>query len=235
MTSAAVDVARLDILGAVEVRGLLHALGFDPGERRLAELSPPQKSRQLNKRRRPRRGVEGLLDNVGFQPEARQTRLIVEWLEPACLAIFRVLPCVMALGIDPGVLMTTPSNWSSVILRGVLRRGPSNSLSRRFSMKRRQRCGNSRVRILPGWIPRNLCPGVLPGGSEGRGRGDQPTERVLDDDIANLVEAEIEASLVNERVVEAAQQHQSTEWVGRPRQAKDPGRLQVRLCGSPGG
>ncbi len=35
-------LAAYDILGAVDVRGLLRALGFDPGERRLAELEPPR-------------------------------------------------------------------------------------------------------------------------------------------------------------------------------------------------
>src|SRR5690606_24553614 len=36
-------LAAFDILGAIDVRGLLRALGFDPGARRLAELGPPQK------------------------------------------------------------------------------------------------------------------------------------------------------------------------------------------------
>lgn len=38
-----------DILGAMDVRALLRALGFDPGARRLAELGAPQKTKQLNK------------------------------------------------------------------------------------------------------------------------------------------------------------------------------------------
>lgn len=38
-----------DIIGAVDVRGLLRALNFDPGTRRLAELGPPQKSKTLNR------------------------------------------------------------------------------------------------------------------------------------------------------------------------------------------
>ena len=41
-----------EIIGAVGVRALLRALGVDPGERRLAELGPPQKTRQLNRRGR---------------------------------------------------------------------------------------------------------------------------------------------------------------------------------------
>ncbi len=48
-------IARLadyEIIGAVEIRALLRALAVDPGERRLAELGPPQKTRQLNRRGR---------------------------------------------------------------------------------------------------------------------------------------------------------------------------------------
>ncbi len=45
-------LARFKVLGAVEVRTLLRALDVDPGERRLAELGPPQKSKQLNRRGR---------------------------------------------------------------------------------------------------------------------------------------------------------------------------------------
>lgn len=41
-----------EILGGVEIRGLLRALAFEPGERRLAELAAPQKTMRLNKRGR---------------------------------------------------------------------------------------------------------------------------------------------------------------------------------------
>ena len=41
-----------DIIGAVGVRALLRELGIDPGQRRLVELGPPQKTRQLNRRGR---------------------------------------------------------------------------------------------------------------------------------------------------------------------------------------
>jgi hypothetical protein len=46
------QLSRFEVIAAVEVRGLLHALGFDPGERRLAELGPPQKTMRLNRRGR---------------------------------------------------------------------------------------------------------------------------------------------------------------------------------------
>lgn len=41
-----------EIIGAVGVRTLLRVLGVDPGDRRLAELGPPQKTLQLNRRGR---------------------------------------------------------------------------------------------------------------------------------------------------------------------------------------
>ncbi len=45
-------LAGYDIVGAVAVRALLRALDFDPGDRRLAELGPPQKTKKLNQRGR---------------------------------------------------------------------------------------------------------------------------------------------------------------------------------------
>ena len=41
-----------DLTAALDVRPLLRALGFDPGTRPLADLGPPQKSKQLNRRGR---------------------------------------------------------------------------------------------------------------------------------------------------------------------------------------
>jgi hypothetical protein len=45
-------LARYDVIGAIGVRPLLRTLNIDPGARRLAELGPPQKTRQLNRRGR---------------------------------------------------------------------------------------------------------------------------------------------------------------------------------------
>jgi hypothetical protein len=48
-------IARLsdyEIIGAVNVRTLLRTLAVDPGDRRLAELGPPQKTLQINRRGR---------------------------------------------------------------------------------------------------------------------------------------------------------------------------------------
>jgi hypothetical protein len=42
-------LADYDVIAAVEVRALLRTLDFDPGERRLGELGPPQKSKRLNR------------------------------------------------------------------------------------------------------------------------------------------------------------------------------------------
>ncbi len=54
-------LSAFDILGAVDVRGLLRALGFEPGERRLAELGPPQKTKKLNQRGRTLKITTALL------------------------------------------------------------------------------------------------------------------------------------------------------------------------------
>jgi hypothetical protein len=54
-------LAGFEIIAAVQVRGLLRALGFEPGERRLAELGPPQKTRQLNRQGRTLRITTTLL------------------------------------------------------------------------------------------------------------------------------------------------------------------------------
>jgi hypothetical protein len=42
-------LAGYEIIAAVGVRALLRALDFDPGERRLGELGPPQKTKRLNR------------------------------------------------------------------------------------------------------------------------------------------------------------------------------------------
>jgi hypothetical protein len=49
------------IIGALQVRARLRALDFDPGERRLAELEPPQKTKQLNRSGRTLKVTPALL------------------------------------------------------------------------------------------------------------------------------------------------------------------------------
>jgi hypothetical protein len=50
-----------DVLGGIDIRRLLRALAFDPGERRLAELGPPQKTKQINKQGRTLKITKALL------------------------------------------------------------------------------------------------------------------------------------------------------------------------------
>jgi hypothetical protein len=50
-----------DIIAAVDVRALLRNLGIEPGERRLGELGPSQKTKQLNKRGRTLKITTSLL------------------------------------------------------------------------------------------------------------------------------------------------------------------------------
>ena len=50
-----------DIIAAVDVRALLRSLDVEPEERRLGELGPPQKTKQLNRQGRPLRITTSLL------------------------------------------------------------------------------------------------------------------------------------------------------------------------------
>jgi hypothetical protein len=54
-------LAAYEIVGGVDIRALLRALDFEPGERRLAELGPPQKTKQLNRRGRTLKITTALL------------------------------------------------------------------------------------------------------------------------------------------------------------------------------
>jgi len=49
------------VVGGIDVRASLRALGFEPGERRLAELGPPQKTKQINQRGRTLKITTALL------------------------------------------------------------------------------------------------------------------------------------------------------------------------------
>ena len=50
-----------DLIASIDVRTLLRALRFDPGNRRLGELGPPQKTRTINRRGRTLKITTGLL------------------------------------------------------------------------------------------------------------------------------------------------------------------------------
>jgi hypothetical protein len=52
LEKAVEKLAEYEIIAAVDVRGLLRALRFEPGDRRLGELGPPQKTITLNRRGR---------------------------------------------------------------------------------------------------------------------------------------------------------------------------------------
>lgn len=45
-------LAAFEIIGGIDIRALLRELRFDPGDRRLAELGPPQKTKKLNRQGR---------------------------------------------------------------------------------------------------------------------------------------------------------------------------------------
>lgn len=42
-------LARYDVVGGIDIRAIVRAVGFEPGDRRLADLAPPQKSLKLNR------------------------------------------------------------------------------------------------------------------------------------------------------------------------------------------
>lgn len=61
IVKAVEKLADYECIAAVDVRRLLRTLGFEPGERRLGELGPPQKTRTLNKRGRTLKITTSLL------------------------------------------------------------------------------------------------------------------------------------------------------------------------------
>jgi hypothetical protein len=54
-------IAAFDVVGAVDVRPVLRALGVDAGDRRLAELGPPRKTKRLNRSGRTLKITETML------------------------------------------------------------------------------------------------------------------------------------------------------------------------------
>jgi hypothetical protein len=71
-----------DILAAVDVRPLLRNLGVDPGERRLAELGPPQKTMQINRWGRTLRITTRLLiqGSCGISRPLAEPRVLERYL-----------------------------------------------------------------------------------------------------------------------------------------------------------
>jgi hypothetical protein len=91
MTVAIARLAEYEILGAVNVRALLRSLAVDPGDRRLAELGPPQKTRQLNRRGRTLSITTTLLvqGSCGISRPFGDERTMHEYLRSGAHAKFR--------------------------------------------------------------------------------------------------------------------------------------------------
>jgi len=93
-TEIATAVRRLadyDLIVAVDVRGVLRALGFEPGRRRLAELGPPQKSRTLNRAGRTLKITQKLLiqGSCGISQPLGDPRKLREYLRTGNLSRLR--------------------------------------------------------------------------------------------------------------------------------------------------
>jgi hypothetical protein len=82
MASLGSRLAAFEILAAVEVRALLRELGFAPGDRRLAELGPPRKTRKLNQAGRTLRISTKLLvqGSCGIARPFGEERKLAEYL-----------------------------------------------------------------------------------------------------------------------------------------------------------
>jgi hypothetical protein len=90
----AVAVKRLadyDIIAAIDVRALLRRLGFEPGERRLGELGPPQKTMTINSRGRTLKITTSLLvqGSCGISRSFGEPRKMREYLEEGKLTKLR--------------------------------------------------------------------------------------------------------------------------------------------------
>jgi hypothetical protein len=84
-------LAAYDLLGGIDVRRLLRALDFDPGERRLAELGPPQKTKKLNKSGRTLKITTALLvqGSCGISQPFGDEKRLAEYLAKGDLTKLR--------------------------------------------------------------------------------------------------------------------------------------------------
>jgi hypothetical protein len=91
MTLAIERLADYEIIGAVDVRALLRTLAVDPGERRLAELGPPQRTRRLNRRSRTLTITTALLvqGSCGISRPVGDERTMREYLRSGADTKFR--------------------------------------------------------------------------------------------------------------------------------------------------
>jgi hypothetical protein len=84
-------LADYDIVGAIDVRMLLRTLAVDPGARRLAELGPPQKTRQLNRQGRTLTITTALLvqGSCGISRPFGDERAMRDYLRNGAITRFR--------------------------------------------------------------------------------------------------------------------------------------------------
>lgn len=77
-----------EVIGALQVRARLRALDFDPGERRLAELEPPQKTKQLDRRGRALKVTTALLvqGSCGISKPFGEGSELAEYLAQGAIA-----------------------------------------------------------------------------------------------------------------------------------------------------
>lgn len=91
MALAIARLADYEIIGAMDVRALLRTLAVDPGERRLAELGPPQKTRQIDRRGRTLSITTALLvqGSCGTSRPFGDERTMQEYLRSGAVTKFR--------------------------------------------------------------------------------------------------------------------------------------------------
>jgi hypothetical protein len=91
LEAARAKLAGYPIIAAVEARGLLRAMGFDPGERRLAELGPPQKTIRLNRQGRTLKISTAMLirSSCGISPPLGEPRKLADYLRAGPIARLR--------------------------------------------------------------------------------------------------------------------------------------------------
>jgi hypothetical protein len=91
MTLAVARLADYEIVGAIDVRMLLRTLAVDPGARRLAELGPPQKTRQLNRQGRTLTITTALLvqSSCGISRPFGDERAMRDYLRNGAITRFR--------------------------------------------------------------------------------------------------------------------------------------------------
>jgi hypothetical protein len=91
MALAITRLADYEIIAAGDVRALLRTLAMDPGQRRLAELCPPQKTRQINRQGRTLTITTALLvqGSCGINRPFGDERTMREYLHSRAIAKFR--------------------------------------------------------------------------------------------------------------------------------------------------